>query len=191
MVLGVDGAGVVEALGEGTTRFSPGDRVFGQLFIAPIGSAGTYADYVAVTAEAPLALVPEGLEETNPLSGSEALRTAIGATDRGPGKSRRARLRRARTGSGYQAGDRRDRSAQSARGRQGGQFALVYQSSTGFCTSSRPALPDGQFGQRSQRSRDGLGGLRSSRRAPSVSPSRTAVGSTSGWAHAPQCNKGR
>jgi NADPH2:quinone reductase len=62
MVLGVDGAGVVETLGEGTTRFSPGDRVFGQLFIAPIGSSGTYADYVAVTGEAPLALVPEGLD---------------------------------------------------------------------------------------------------------------------------------
>jgi NADPH:quinone reductase len=62
MVLGVDGAGVVEALGEGTTRFSPGDEVFGQLFIPPIGSHGTYAQYVAVTEEAPLALVPVGLD---------------------------------------------------------------------------------------------------------------------------------
>jgi NADPH:quinone reductase-like Zn-dependent oxidoreductase len=62
MVLGLDGAGVVETLGEGTTRFSPGDRVFGQLFIPPIGSSGTYAEYVAVTEEAPLALVPEGLD---------------------------------------------------------------------------------------------------------------------------------
>jgi NADPH:quinone reductase len=62
MVLGVDGAGILEAVGEGTTRFSPGDRVFGQLFIPPIGASGTYADYVAVTGEAPLACVPDGLD---------------------------------------------------------------------------------------------------------------------------------
>jgi NADPH:quinone reductase len=61
MVLGLDGAGVVEAVGEGTTRFSPGERVFGQLLIPPIGASGTYAEYVAVTAEAPLAQVPIGL----------------------------------------------------------------------------------------------------------------------------------
>jgi NADPH:quinone reductase len=62
MVLGVDGAGIVDALGEGATRFSLGDRLFGQLLVAPIGSAGTYAEYVAVTAEAPLALMPDGLD---------------------------------------------------------------------------------------------------------------------------------
>jgi NADPH2:quinone reductase len=62
MVLGVDGAGVVEAAGEGTTRFVPGDQVFGQLFIPPIGASGTYAEYVAVTAEAPLARVPDGVD---------------------------------------------------------------------------------------------------------------------------------
>jgi NADPH:quinone reductase len=62
MVLGVDGAGVVEAVGEGTTRFFPGDKVFGQLFIPPIGASGTYAEYVAVTAEAPLARVPDGVD---------------------------------------------------------------------------------------------------------------------------------
>jgi NADPH:quinone reductase-like Zn-dependent oxidoreductase len=62
MVLGVDGAGVVHAVGSGTARFSPGDRVFGQLFIPPIGATGTYAEYVAVTADAPLARVPDGLD---------------------------------------------------------------------------------------------------------------------------------
>src|ERR1700751_1116373 len=62
MVLGVDGAGRVEAIGEGTTRFAPGDKVFGQLFIPPIGATGTYAEYVAVSAEAPLAWVPDGLD---------------------------------------------------------------------------------------------------------------------------------
>jgi NADPH:quinone reductase len=81
MVLGVDGAGVVEALGEGTTRFSPGDRVFGQLFIAPIGSAGTYADYVAVTAEAPLALVPEGLDLVEAAAAPTAGATGLSLVD--------------------------------------------------------------------------------------------------------------
>ena len=62
MVLGADGAGVVERVGDGATRFSAGQSVFGQLLIAPLGSAGTYAEYVAVTEDAPLALVPDGLD---------------------------------------------------------------------------------------------------------------------------------
>jgi len=43
MVLGADVAGVVEQLGDGASRFSVGDDLFGQLLIAPLGSAGTYA----------------------------------------------------------------------------------------------------------------------------------------------------
>jgi NADPH2:quinone reductase len=63
MVLGADCAGVVEELGEGASRFSVGDDLFGQLLIAPLGSAGTYAEYVAVAEDAPLARVPNGLDE--------------------------------------------------------------------------------------------------------------------------------
>jgi NADPH:quinone reductase-like Zn-dependent oxidoreductase len=62
MVLGADVAGSVESLGQGATRFSPGDEVFGQLMIPPLGSAGTYAEYVAVSEDAPLAHVPNGLD---------------------------------------------------------------------------------------------------------------------------------
>ena len=62
MVLGADGAGIVEQVGEGATRFSLNEEIFGQLLVPPIGSAGTYAEYVAVTAEAPLAPVPAGLD---------------------------------------------------------------------------------------------------------------------------------
>jgi NADPH2:quinone reductase len=62
MVLGADCAGAVEELGEGTSKFSVGDDLFGQLLIAPLGSAGTYAEYVAVSEDAPLARVPTGLD---------------------------------------------------------------------------------------------------------------------------------
>lgn len=75
MVLGADGAGVVEKLGEGTSRYSVGDDLFGQLLIAPLGSAGTYAEYVAVSEDAPLARVPTGLDEVV----AAALPTAGGA----------------------------------------------------------------------------------------------------------------
>ncbi|MDQ6673967.1 MAG: hypothetical protein M3069_25015 [Chloroflexota bacterium] len=61
MILGADLAGVVESVGDDTTRFAPGDLVFGQLLIAPLGSAGTYAEYVAVNQDANLARLPEPL----------------------------------------------------------------------------------------------------------------------------------
>jgi len=75
MVLGADGAGVVEKLGEGTSRYSVRDDLFGQLLIAPLGSAGTYAEYVAVSEDAPLARVPSGLDHVV----AAALPTAGGA----------------------------------------------------------------------------------------------------------------
>jgi NADPH2:quinone reductase len=75
MVLGADGAGVVEKVGEGTSRFSVGDDLFGQLLIPPLGSAGTYAEYVAVSEDAPLAQVPNGLDDLV----AAALPTAGGA----------------------------------------------------------------------------------------------------------------
>jgi NADPH:quinone reductase len=75
MVLGADAAGVVEKLGEGTSRYSIGDDLFGQLLIAPLGSAGTYAEYAAVTEDAPLARVPNELDDVV----AAALPTAGGA----------------------------------------------------------------------------------------------------------------
>jgi NADPH:quinone reductase len=75
MVLGADCAGVVEKLGGAASRFSVGDDLFGQLLIAPLGSAGTYAEYVAVTQDAPLARVPSGLDDAV----AAALPTAGGA----------------------------------------------------------------------------------------------------------------
>lgn len=54
-VLGIELAGIVEAVGAGVTRLRKGDRVMGSL-----GGLGAYAELVAV-AEANLALVPDAL----------------------------------------------------------------------------------------------------------------------------------
>ena len=64
LVLGADVAGVVEEVGADESRFHRGDKVFGQLLVPPLGSTGTYADYVAVAAEAPLAKIPASLDPT-------------------------------------------------------------------------------------------------------------------------------
>jgi NADPH:quinone reductase-like Zn-dependent oxidoreductase len=54
-ILGQVVSGVVEKVGAGVDRFHPGDEVFG------LTPGGGYADYVAVNADGPLALKPEGL----------------------------------------------------------------------------------------------------------------------------------
>jgi len=56
-VLGIELAGVVEAVGTGASRFHVGDRVMG-----PLGGLGAYADFVAVD-EAKLVRTPRSLED--------------------------------------------------------------------------------------------------------------------------------
>jgi NADPH:quinone reductase len=85
MVLGADGAGIVEMVGEGETRFSTGDRVFGTLWrAAPLVEAGTHAEYVAVSADGPLARVPDGLDlvvaAALPIAGMTGLSLVEGLT---------------------------------------------------------------------------------------------------------------
>lgn len=62
MILGADVAGTVDRVGEGSERFSVGDEVFGQVLIPPLGSTGTYAEYVAAPERSPLARIPTGLD---------------------------------------------------------------------------------------------------------------------------------
>lgn len=64
IVMGNDLAGVVEACGEGVTRFAPGDRVFARM---PKDSMGAFAEY---------AVVPDGLLAKMPPS--IAFETAAG-----------------------------------------------------------------------------------------------------------------
>jgi NADPH:quinone reductase len=80
MVLGADLAGAVREVGPGAARFAPGDQVFGQLLIPPLGSTGTYAQYVACGQDAPLARIPAGLDQVTaaalPTAGVTAMEIA-------------------------------------------------------------------------------------------------------------------
>lgn len=60
LVLGVDGAGVVESIGPGVTRFRPGERVYGQ-FLNPAAGLGSYAEYALAAQDGPIARMPEGM----------------------------------------------------------------------------------------------------------------------------------
>jgi NADPH:quinone reductase-like Zn-dependent oxidoreductase len=55
--IGLDVAGVVEAVGASVTRFRPGDRVFGDLFNF---GQGTFAEYVCATEKA-FEAIPDGM----------------------------------------------------------------------------------------------------------------------------------
>jgi NADPH2:quinone reductase len=81
LILGFDLAGVVQAAGEGAGKFTVGEEVYGQLKIAPLGSAGTYAEYVAVTEDAPLARIPRGADPTVAAALPTAGVTALEITD--------------------------------------------------------------------------------------------------------------
>ncbi|MEU0564860.1 NADP-dependent oxidoreductase [Nonomuraea sp. NPDC005983] len=60
MILGVDGAGVVEAVGVEVTRFKPGDEVYGR-FLDTARGLGSYAEYGVVSQDGPVALMPKGM----------------------------------------------------------------------------------------------------------------------------------
>lgn len=76
LVLGFDGAGTVEAAGAGAKRFKVGDQVFGQFWQVPLGS-GTYAEFCAVSENAPIARKPKSLSMADaaalPTAGMAAL----------------------------------------------------------------------------------------------------------------------
>ncbi|MCI4326070.1 MAG: NADP-dependent oxidoreductase [Thermoplasmata archaeon] len=60
LILGVDGAGSVDAVGPGVTRLKVNDGVFGQFFHAPVGR-GTYAEYVVAPESLGIAVRPRGM----------------------------------------------------------------------------------------------------------------------------------
>ncbi len=89
LILGTDGAGVVDEVGPGVTRFAAGDRVFGQFRHAPAGH-GTEAEYTVVDESTDIAKIPEGLDDIDaaalPTAGLTALRI-LEALDLTPGST--------------------------------------------------------------------------------------------------------
>jgi NADPH:quinone reductase-like Zn-dependent oxidoreductase len=86
--LGTEFAGVVDSVGEGTSGFAPGDRVYGTTFIF-FGGAGSHAELVTVAAKR-LRRMPEWLpfEEasTLPVAGLTALNGLRLAGERARGR---------------------------------------------------------------------------------------------------------
>ncbi|MEU5991834.1 NADP-dependent oxidoreductase [Spirillospora sp. NPDC047418] len=60
LILGQDGAGVVEAVGDGVTRLRHGEQVYGT-FGAPEQGRGSYAEYAIARDDGPVAKMPEGM----------------------------------------------------------------------------------------------------------------------------------
>ncbi|NLR68208.1 NADP-dependent oxidoreductase [Chitinophaga varians] len=76
LIMGVDGAGVIEEVGEGVTRFKKGDLVYGQFIHMPIGE-GSYAEYAIVPEKSGLTIAPMRIQPEEaaavPTSGMTAL----------------------------------------------------------------------------------------------------------------------
>jgi len=58
-VLGLEFAGVVEAVGDGVTRFTPGDRVFGMA--SSSRRTGAHAELLTIAADGPIEPMPDGM----------------------------------------------------------------------------------------------------------------------------------
>jgi NADPH:quinone reductase len=71
MILGVDGAGTVSAVGPGVSGFAVGDRVVGK-FLTPPAGHGSFAEYAVLPESAILARIPDGV----PTGAAAALPTA-------------------------------------------------------------------------------------------------------------------
>ena len=74
LVLGVDFAGRVEAVGPGVTRYAPGDQIFGR-------ASGTYAEYVVVDETGPVSPAPEAVALKTAAALPTAGLTALGILD--------------------------------------------------------------------------------------------------------------
>lgn len=63
VVMGSDGAGVVEAVGHDVAAFRPGDRVYGQFMKVALG-LGSYAEFSTAPGDGKLAIVPDAVPFT-------------------------------------------------------------------------------------------------------------------------------
>jgi NADPH:quinone reductase len=81
MILGTDVAGKVEDVGEGSSRFAVGEAVMGQLLMPPLGSTGTYAEFVAVSERSTLTRTPSGMSAAVAASAPTAGMTGLSIVD--------------------------------------------------------------------------------------------------------------
>jgi NADPH:quinone reductase-like Zn-dependent oxidoreductase len=77
VVAGKDYAGTIESVGEGVTRFAPGDEVVGIVPNEPYLSRGSYAEYLVVPAEGFIERRPAGLDADRAASVGLAALTAL------------------------------------------------------------------------------------------------------------------
>jgi NADPH:quinone reductase-like Zn-dependent oxidoreductase len=81
LVLGVDGAGRVEAVGAGVSRFRPGDPIFGQFLHDPVG-VGTFAEFATVPESIGVSQFPSDLGPVEAAALPTAGMTALDSLDR-------------------------------------------------------------------------------------------------------------
>jgi NADPH:quinone reductase-like Zn-dependent oxidoreductase len=81
LILGIDGAGVIEEIGPGVTRWAVQDGVYGQFFHPPVGR-GTYAEFVAVPETLQIAKIPRGMYSAQAAAVPTPGMTALYALDR-------------------------------------------------------------------------------------------------------------
>jgi NADPH2:quinone reductase len=89
LILGTDGAGIVEAVGGGVDRFEVGDAIYGVFAHEPLGK-GTLAGYISVPQDAWLVKAPQRISLGQAAAAPTAGMTAVGivkATNIGAGQS--------------------------------------------------------------------------------------------------------
>lgn len=76
LILGQDGAGVVEEVGEGVTRLREGEQVYGSFLDVERG-LGAFAEYALARDDGPVARMPEGMIYTQAAAVPTASATAL------------------------------------------------------------------------------------------------------------------
>src|SRR3954451_24465167 len=80
LVIGFDGAGIVEELGEGAERFGEGSKVYGSFAHFPLGR-GTFAEYIAIPAHTLIEAAPTRIPLLEAAAAPGAGMTAVGLVD--------------------------------------------------------------------------------------------------------------
>lgn len=80
LVIGFDGAGIVEELGEGVERFEVGSKVYGSFAHVPLGR-GTFAEYIAISSDSLIGAAPGRISLFQAAAAPGAGMTAVGLVD--------------------------------------------------------------------------------------------------------------